>query len=84
MPLWRGAINCAPTRFGSTIPWKYQHIQRHRALLHRDRVMGRNALRPYQRCQPGLVKTIDVLLKMVPEIGIEPTTYALRMRRSTN
>jgi hypothetical protein len=24
------------------------------------------------------------LEKMVPEIGIEPTTYALRMRRSTN
>jgi len=22
--------------------------------------------------------------KLVPEIGIEPTTYALRMRRSTN
>jgi hypothetical protein len=22
--------------------------------------------------------------QMVPEIGIEPTTYALRMRRSTN
>ena len=22
--------------------------------------------------------------RMVPEIGIEPTTYALRMRRSTN
>ena len=24
------------------------------------------------------------LLYLVPEIGIEPTTYALRMRRSTN
>ena len=24
------------------------------------------------------------LMKLVPEIGIEPTTYALRMRRSTN
>jgi hypothetical protein len=24
------------------------------------------------------------LIFMVPEIGIEPTTYALRMRRSTN
>jgi hypothetical protein len=25
-----------------------------------------------------------LLLYLVPEIGIEPTTYALRMRRSTN
>ena len=25
-----------------------------------------------------------LLLELVPEIGIEPTTYALRMRRSTN
>jgi len=24
------------------------------------------------------------LLLLVPEIGVEPTTYALRMRRSTN
>ena len=36
----------------------------------------RNTKKP--RPRPGL------LLKLVPEIGIEPTTYALRMRRSTN
>jgi hypothetical protein len=29
---------------------------------------------------PGL----RMVQKLVPEIGIEPTTYALRMRRSTN
>ena len=29
---------------------------------------------------PGL----RMMQKLVPEIGIEPTTYALRMRRSTN
>ena len=37
----------------------------------------------------GRYKDIDPLArafkeKLVPEIGIEPTTYALRMRRSTN
>lgn len=30
------------------------------------------------RPRPGL------FIQLVPEIGIEPTTYALRMRRSTN
>jgi len=25
-----------------------------------------------------------MMQQLVPEIGIEPTTYALRMRRSTN
>jgi len=29
-------------------------------------------------------RTIGPYLYVVPEIGIEPTTYALRMRRSTN
>ena len=27
---------------------------------------------------------LRIVQKLVPEIGIEPTTYALRMRRSTN
>jgi hypothetical protein len=31
-----------------------------------------------------IVVVTAVLLGVVPEIGIEPTTYALRMRRSTN
>lgn len=32
----------------------------------------------------GRVKRRNPLIHLVPEIGIEPTTYALRMRRSTN
>lgn len=39
---------------------------------------GRVATNKKPRPRPGL------FVQLVPEIGIEPTTYALRMRRSTN
>lgn len=55
----------------------------HGLALLKQPASGRHQQRPCRpnkkpRPRPGL------FVQLVPEIGIEPTTYALRMRRSTN
>jgi hypothetical protein len=49
-----------------------------------DHIHARALPQPAQKKSPANVATGLLEIVLVPEIGIEPTTYALRMRRSTN